>query len=435
MVPMTLPGLPIATSTLAPTRENLQRLVLLRYVTVAIVAVAVAVANRLFGMQWDASAVALGLGFLVLVNLGTRFRLRRGAPVSNQEFFGHLLLDVLVLTLLLKWSGGSENPLVSLYLLPLVIAAAVLPGSYAWIMAGLTVACYTGLMWLREEYAVQHHHEANAFDFHLTGMWLTFALSAALIAFFVGRMGHSLRERDRSLAAAREESLRNERIVAIGTMAAGAAHELGTPLATMKLLADDLAESLAQDAGAHEDVEEIRRQIANCKRIITDLLASAGHTRGEGGSPQRADRFLHELVSKWQMMRPAVNFDYHWHESGPAPAILAEQTLGQAVINLLNNAADASPEHIEVEGRCLGEEMVIEIRDQGPGLTREVLERAGEPFFTTKGPGKGTGLGLFLANATIERFGGTVRLFNREDRGACTEVRIPLPSLLAGEPR
>jgi len=432
---MTLPDTPVSTPALAPTRENLQRLVLLRYVTVAIMAAALAVANRLFGMEWDARAVGLGLGFLVLINLATQLRLRRGRPVFNQEFFGHLLLDALVLTLLLKWSGGSENPLVSLYLIPLVIAAAVLPAGYAWFMAGLTVACYSGLMWLREEYVVQHHHEANAFDFHLTGMWLTFALSAALIAFFVGRMGHSLRERDRRLAAAREESLRNERIVALGTMAAGAAHELGTPLATMKLLADDLADALAVDTEAKEDAEEIRRQIANCKRIITDLLASAGQIRGEGGSPRTAESFLHEVVSKWQVMRPMVNFDYRWHESGPTPAILAEQTLSQAVINLLNNAADASPEHIEIEGRCLDEEMVIDIRDEGPGLTREVLERAGEPFFTTKGAGQGTGLGLFLANATIERFGGSVRLFNREGGGACTEVRIPLEPLLAGGSR
>jgi two-component system, sensor histidine kinase RegB len=431
MASMMLPPPFTLTPALAPTRENLQRLVLLRYVTVAIVAVAVAVANRLFDMAWDAEAVGVGLGFLVLANLATQFRLRRGGPPTNQEFFGHLLLDVVVLTLMLRWSGGSENPLVSLYLMPLVIAAAVLPAGYAWFMAGLTVACYTGLMWLREEHAVQHHHDANVFDFHLIGMWLTFALSGALIAFFVGRMGRSLREGDRRLAVAREESLRNERIIALGTMAAGAAHELGTPLATMKLLADELAESLAKNSEARQDMEEIRRQIDNCKRIITDLLASAGQNRGEGGSPQSADNFLQEVVSKWQVMRPAVRFDYRWDATGPVPEILAEQTLSQAVINLLNNAADASPEHIEIEGRCLGEEMVIEIRDHGPGLTREVMERAGEPFFTTKGPGKGTGLGLFLANATIERFGGTVRLFNREERGACTEVRIPLLSLLA----
>ncbi|HEX6829745.1 MAG TPA: HAMP domain-containing sensor histidine kinase, partial [Burkholderiales bacterium] len=244
-----------------------------------------------------------------------------------------------------------------------------------------------------------------------------------------------LRQRDRRLAAAREESLRNERIVALGTMAAGAAHELGTPLGTLALLVDELEPGVTGNPQASQDLSEMRRQIGICKRIITDLLASAGQARGEGGSPQAADHYLREVVSKWEMMRPSAHFEYRWESDGPAPAILAEQTLSQAVINLLNNAADASPENIEIEGRCMEDEMVIEIRDHGPGLTPEVLGKAGQPFFTTKGPGKGSGLGLFLANATIEHFGGTVRLFNREGGGACTEVRIPLGPLLAGAGR
>jgi two-component system sensor histidine kinase RegB len=325
---------------------------------------------------------------------------------------------------------------VSLYLIPVVVAAAVLPAGYTWLMAALTVGCYTLLMWIRDPHPVHHHgDEASFIDFHLTGMWLTFAVSAGLIALFVARMARSLRERDQRLAAAREESLRNERIVALGTMAAGAAHELGTPLNTLTLLVDELERNTAGSPGAGEDLGEMRRQLANCKRIITELLASAGHARGEGGSPQPVDGFLKEVVSKWEMMRPSARFEFRWESDGPAPRILAEQTLSQAVINLLNNAADASPDRIEIEGRCVEDEFVIEVRDHGPGLTPEVLSQAGQPFFTTKAPGKGFGLGLFLANATIERFGGSVRLFNREGGGACTEVRIPLEPLLAGESR
>jgi len=416
-----------------PTRENLQRLVLLRYLVVAVVAAAVAAANGFLNLGWETRPMVLGLAVLLLTNLATHLRLRRARPVGQGEFFLQLLLDVLVLTGLLVWSHGSQNPLVSLYLIPVVIAAALLPGLYAWLMAALTVGCYTGLMWLPEEPAGHHEHASSAFDLHLTGMWLTFAFSAGLIAFFVGRMARSLRERDRHLAEAREEALRNERIVELGTLAAGAAHELGTPLATMSLLAEELQEPLAGNPQAEQDIRQLRRQIANCKRIISELLASTGQARAEDGHSRTPDAFLQEVVSKWQMMRPGVKFEYRWNAAGPMPDIMAEQTLSQAVINLLNNAADASPDRIEIEGRCEDEEMVIEIRDQGPGLTPEAQERAGEPFFTTKGSGKGTGLGLFLANATIGRFGGTVQLFNREGRGACTKVRIPLLSLISGQ--
>lgn len=424
---------PAAAVAPTPTRENLQRLVLLRYLVVAVVAAALAAARGFLGLAWEVVPMLAGLAVLVLANIATQLRLRRARPVRQGEFFLQLLLDVLVLTGLMLWSGGSQNPLVSLYLIPVVIAAALLPAPHAGIMAAITVACYTGLMWLPKEHAGHHEHASSAFDLHLTGMWLTFAFSAALIALFIGRMARSLRERERHLAEAREQALRNERIVELGTLAAGAAHELGTPLATMSLLAEELKESLAGNAQAEQDIRDLQRQIGNCKRIITELLASAGQARAEDGRPRTPDAFLQEVVSKWQMMRPGVSFQYRWDAAGPLPDILAEQTLSQAVITLLNNAADASPENVEIEGRCEGEEMVIEIRDQGPGLTPEAMERAGEPFFTTKGPGKGTGLGLFLANATIGRFGGTVKLFNRRDRGACTEVRIPLPSLTAGE--
>jgi two-component system sensor histidine kinase RegB len=405
--------------------------VLLRYLLVAAMASGMALAS-LVEITWEPRPMALTLGLLVAANLATHWRLRQVWPVANAEFLAHLLLDVFALTALLKWSGGSGNPLVSLYLIPVVVAAAALPAAHTWFMAALTLSCYSWLILTPDPHpGHQHADEASFIDFHLTGMWLTFAVSAGLVALFVGRMARSLRERDRRLAAAREESLRNERIVALGTMAAGAAHELGTPLGTLSLLVDELEPGVRGTPQASQDLAEMRRQIGICKRIITDLLASAGQARGEGGSPQTVDNFLREVVSKWEMMRPSARFNFRWESEGPEPAILAEQTLSQAVINLLNNAADASPENIEIEGRCVEDEMVIEIRDHGPGLTPEVLSQAGQPFFTTKGPGKGTGLGLFLANATIERFGGTVRLFNREGGGACTEVRLPLEPLLA----
>jgi two-component system sensor histidine kinase RegB len=220
--------------------------------------------------------------------------------------------------------------------------------------------------------------------------------------------------------------MRNERIVALGTLAAGAAHELGTPLGTMALLVEEMERAPGGEAGSADDLAELKTQIGNCKRIIGEMTAAAGAVRAEGGRLQPANEFLVDVLDKWQLMRPQARFSYRWRGETPAPALVTEQTVSQALINLLNNAADASPESVEVEGACRAGRLFVEILDRGPGLTAEVQERAAEPFFTTKAPGSGFGIGLFLANATVERSGGTVRLFNREGGGVCTEVILPL---------
>jgi len=415
------------TSPISATPGNLRRLVVLRYFVLAAVGVALAAAQFGWNMQLPLRPVGAAFAFLGLLNLLAHARLRMSWPVTDVEFFANLLGDVLGLTVLLYFAGGSTNPLVSLYLLPLMIAATILPARYNWSVAALAVVCYSLLLfWYLPLGEQQHHGEGAAeFNMHVLGMWATFLVSAGLIAHFVASMAHSLRQRDRMLALAREESLRNERIVALGTLAAGAAHELGTPLATMTLLADDMARRYAGQPDLREDAADMQTQIANCKSIIGALTDSAGAARGESGRAQAADSFLDEVLAKWLLMRPAVSVDCRWSDATPAPSIIVEQTLSQAVINLFNNAADASPSTVEILGRSEADQVVIEIKDRGPGLSAEVARRAGEAFFSTKSPA-GLGIGLFLANATIERFGGKVRIFNREGGGACTQIALPI---------
>ena len=418
---------PTHASPMSATPENLRRLLVLRYFVLAAVGVAVAASRIGWDMQLPLRPVSAALAFLGLLNLFEHSRLRTNSRVTDFEFFGNLLGDVLGLTALLYFAGGSTNPLVSLYLLPLMIAATILPARYNWSVAALAVACYSLLLFWYQPPGQQSHHGEGAaqFNLHVLGMWATFVVSAGLIAHFVASMAHSLRERDRMLALAREESLRNERIVALGTLAAGAAHELGTPLATMTLLADDMAQRYAGQPELREDAAEMQTQIANCKTIISALTDSAGAARGESGCAQAADSFLDEVLAKWLLMRPAVSVECCWSDATPAPSIIVEQTLCQAVINLFNNAADASPSTVQILGRSEADQVVIEIKDRGPGLSAEAARRAGEAFFSTKSPA-GLGIGLFLANATIERFGGKVRIFNREGGGACTQIALPI---------
>jgi two-component system sensor histidine kinase RegB len=338
-----------------------------------------------------------------------------------------LLVDVFAVTVLLYYAGGSTNPLVSFYLVPLIIAAITLPAAYTWSMAGLTVACYTLLMFNYYPLMPRNGDFSTAVYLHLTGMWLTFVLSAFLIAFFVVRMALAVKERDRALQTAREETLRNERIVALGTLAAGAAHELGTPLATMAVVTHELQQEYAGEPALVEDLRLLRQQVDNCKQILSSMLAAAGQGRVEDASAQALNDYFADLLEKWQLLRPGVAANAEWQGDLPAPQIIADQTLTQALLNLLNNAADASPDSVEIIGRWRDDTMELEIRDRGPGLAPEVQQRAGQPFFTTKG--QGFGIGLFLANATIERLGGSVVLLNREGGGALTRVSLPLTKL------
>ncbi len=398
-----------------PLGRNLERIFVMRNIAILAQCLVIAFVHRVLSIPLPLLPMGLAILFSALVNLGTRYRLTVPYPVTEFEFFFHLLFDVAILTILLYFSGGSTNPFVSLYLIPLIITAAALSWRHTWAMAAITATCYTLLM----KHFVPLHQQT--FMLHVYAMWMTFVFSTFLIASFVVRMGESIRERDRLLAKAREEALRDERIVALGTLAAGAAHELGTPLATMALLCDEIESERAEDEALGRDLAILSAQIGTCKRILTGLLASAGDARAEGGRMAPADEFLESMLDQWQLMRPSASPSCRKPER-PSPVILADQTLSQAILNLLNNAADASPENIEIELGWDDAEISIEIRDRGPGLAPEVAARVGEPFFSTK---EGFGIGLFLANASIERMGGRVQLFNREGGGAVTRVTLP----------
>jgi two-component system sensor histidine kinase RegB len=412
------------------TSTNLRRLFLLRSIAIAGQAAAIAVAVMLFDTPLPVTPMAAVIAALIAVNLRTWLRLRSSAPVRDAELFAELLADVAALTALLYLSGGSTNPFVSLFLLPLSVAAIALPPRYAWTMAALTMACYSLLMFFYRPLANSHELHGSSFNLHVLGMWVNFLVSAVLIAAFVAGMSMSLRARDRQLAAARERALRDEQVLALGTFAAGAAHELGTPLSTIAVLTRELERDHAATPGLNEDLALLRAQVDNCKRIITELTAAAGQARAGDAAPQSIEDFLRGVVERWSLIRPQVQPRVLLAGSGPAPEIVGEETVRQTLVNILNNAADASPQDVEVEGRWDEREITIEVRDRGPGISDETAARAGRSLFSTKSEGRG--IGLFLANATIERLGGRVTLFNRDGGGGCTRVQIPLARLVAG---
>lgn len=403
---------------------NLRRLLGLRAITLAGLGLALWFVVVRLGMPLPVAPLAGVLTGMLVISLTTLWRLRCAWPVQDRELFGQLLLDVASLTALFYFSGGSANPFVVLYLLPLAIAAAALPAPYVWGMAGVTTVCYTAL--LAWHVPLPHGAQAHDADFgmHVLGMWLGFVLSATLIAWFAVKMAATVRDRDRTLAALRENALRHERVLALGTLATGAAHELGTPLSTMAVLVKDIAPEQGISAGK---LGILRTQIARCKEILASLSAAAGQVRAESGQSLALDVWLRELTERWLALRPGVSANQRLEGTQPPPRVVAELTLAQAITNILNNAADASPESVEIDARWNADELVLEIADRGVGLAPEVQASAGAPFLTTKSDG--LGLGLFLAYTTFSRFGGDVRLMQREGGGVLCRLTLPLAAL------
>ncbi|RUQ31876.1 MAG: HAMP domain-containing histidine kinase [Candidatus Competibacteraceae bacterium] len=407
--------------------KDLRRLLLLR------ILVMVGPCAMLFWLQFGLTlpppppgwSVALFLGWGTWVFAGLHRAMRRRQRITAEVLFACLQLDILTLALLLFFSGGASNPFVSLLLLPLITAAILLPTWQVWITAVVTVATYTVLMFYYQPLPGMLSGHGHGFQAHLWGMWLVFVISALLIAGFVARLATALRERDQQVAELREKALRDEQILVLGLFAAGAAHELGTPLSTIAVLAREMEYSHGGDAELCADLNVLRQQVDACRAILGELLKSA-NLATDRESVQPLDRLLEQTRNRWQLLRPQVALQVRYPGIAPPPAVAAPQAIGQTLINLLNNAADASPEGVCLEGHWDAQRVVIEIRDQGQGWSLEAANRNGEAFFSTKEDG--IGIGLLLANATLERLGGRVSL--RRDRRGGTCARIDLPVLL-----
>jgi two-component system sensor histidine kinase RegB len=267
---------------------------------------------------------------------------------------------------------------------------------------------------------------SEAFNTHIIGMWLGFVISVLVVAYFVVEMARAVRERDAQLNRVREDTLRNERIVALGMQAAGAAHELGTPLSTLAVVIGELQHETDALPEWRSSLTLLDGQVRVCRNILDKLLSNA---QDNANAPALAlDQFLKDTLNEWQLLRPAAQYSYRITATQAAPLLQIDPALRAALMNLLNNAADASPQGIEIHAQWDSTRFTLEILDHGPGISAAAAANIGTAFFTTKENGRG--LGFFLANATLEKMGGTVRLFNREGGGATTEVTLPLDSKL-----
>lgn len=412
-----------------PSRRNLQRLFLLRSVMIAFM-LAAAMALFYLHIPLPDLPIAFAVGGMLLLNLLTLLRLRKHSNVSDKELSLQLLGDLVALTLLFYFTGGYSNPLVWMYLLPLTVAAVALKREYAWLLTAIAVTCYSVLVFYYVPLSHLHMHDiaGRTLDIHLVGMWIGFVVSAGIIAFFVTRIGQSLRDYDRIMSTIREKSLESERILSLGTLAASAAHELGTPLATMAVVSKELAQDLGNQPEQLQQLEILRTQIGRCKEILSSITRNAGQSRADAGHGLALREFLQEVIQRWRDTRPATELVVSLCNSNNNPLIFTDRTLIQAMQNLLDNAADASPERVLFSADWDENILQLSIRDFGTGISEEVKKQLGKPFFTSKNE-KGMGLGVYLTQVTLARFNGELNLSNHIEGGVLTLVKLPLKNL------
>lgn len=399
---------------------NLQRLITARWTALALTAGMTLLAPGALDIPLPTVPLLAIIGITALFNGIVQWRLKRTPSATAGELFSQLLIDISTLSALVFFSGGATNPLVSLLLPPVAIAALLLPVRCVLAVGLAAVAAYSVLMVFYVPLPLSDASRATRL--HLLGMWLTFAVSALMIAWFVVRMTRLIRLRDAELAATREQALRDERIIAIGTLAAGAAHELGTPLATMSLLAGELARDPQLPDAAREDIALLRQQIVACKEIITGLSRRAGAERLENPGTQPVDRWLNALRQRWHAVRPLAQSRLEVSGAQPAPTVVADPRLEQAILNLLNNAATASAAPIDIRLGWTAGEIVIDIHDHGPGFPPEVLMQGGQVEFPAHE--QGSGIGLMLTRSSVEQVGGRLLLLNPPAGGALARLQL-----------
>ncbi len=420
---------------LPPAVLNVRRLIWIRMIAVPGSALCLVFAKQVYGLSVPAGRLMMIVGMLVLFNFAVWYRHRTNLSITDRQIFVQLLVDLAALTSILYYSGGASNPFVFFYLLPMAISAAALPQRYTWMITGISAFSYTLLMlWRVEVPEFINLHTRSTMDLHATGMWVGFLVVSAIIAVFVSAMAVTVRERDQYLARLRESALRDERVVAVATLAAGAAHELSTPLATMAVVTGEIAREYPAHTWPelHRDLGILRDQINRCKEALSVISASAGVARAESAERLGLDVFLHRTTAEVRRLRPGCVVTIEAPTvAGTPPMLIAERTVRQALLNILHNAVDASPGYVRVQYGWTGSELTIAVRDRGGGLKAGPpgsLERVG--VSTKRG---GLGLGLFLSQAAISQAGGSLEAVNNDEGG--TTVWIRLPVMLVSEAR
>lgn len=399
--------------------RNLRLLVQLRWLAVAGQIATISFVHLFLGIELPLIPMYGVLAGLIVMNLISRTRFRKWRWATASE----LVVDVLALTTQLALSGGVTNPFTILYLLQITLSAVLLPRAVTWALIALVTLMF-GLL-------IPFHHTLilgegmEMFSLYVFGLFFALIVDAVLIAAFVTRITANLSDRTERLAKMHQRASEDDQIVRMGLFASGAAHELGTPLASISVILGDWRHTVT-DPEQLEEIAAMQKAVNRCKAIVTGILMTSGEARGESPHPTTVHRFVDDLANDWADLRDFDGLSLR-NEFGEDVQIVLDATLTQMLMNVLDNAFEVSPHWVRLTVRRAGDDLILIVQDRGPGFAAEILADIGRPYRTTKGrPGRG--LGLFLTVSALRKLGGDVMVANRPE-GAEVTLRLPLESL------
>jgi two-component system sensor histidine kinase RegB len=394
----------------------------LRWVAVCGQALTLVLCKTALSLELPYAAIGVLIAFAAASNVGLMILVRQNGQQPGALVPAVLTLDTLLFTGLLYFSGGPQNPFASLYVVHVAMAAVVLSVRWTWWFVILSGACYAALFWRH----IPLRQGDGLIDPLLIrqGAWFSLALVTGVIAYFIGRVSLALRRREQQLTELRSLVARNERLASLTTLAAGAAHELGTPLGTIAVVARELERAASDRPAVAEDARLIRSQVDRCRGIIDRMSGHASEDLGRVEQLQ-LDELLESLRGDLHLANPDVLVVDH---QGVVDMAAPRQDLIQALVPLIHNAVEAGEGRPVTLSISRAEGLLrFLVRDQGPGMSPDVLARVGEPFFTTKPPGEGTGLGLYVVRLFAERLGGQLQIDSALGAGTAATLEFPEP--------
>ena len=298
-----------------------------------------------------------------------------------------LAFDTVSLTVLLALSGGPANPFSLLFLVEITLSAVVLSKAWTWTLGGLSIIGFGSLFWAHVHVPVfESHHHSEGFSIHLVGMWIAFTIGALLITVFIGKVSEALRRQEQEALQFQQRLAHHERLASIATLAAGAAHELGTPLATIAVASRELelyGNETGKDASVVEDARLIRLEVERCSEILRQMSGRGGEPVGEFPTPISLKEICTQVKNGLASGKGHL-IDIQVAED--ATTVLPASAARQALLALVKNALDSSADgqRVTVAAQCAAGKIRFTVQDAGCGMSPETLRRVSEPFFTTQ---------------------------------------------------
>jgi two-component system sensor histidine kinase RegB len=428
-------------------RVRFRTLNLWRWVGVGGQLVAIALVHFGLGYQLPATLCFVAIAVGAIVNLGLTWTYAPTALLSEREATAQLGFDIVQLSALLMLTGGIENPFALLFIAPVVISATNLSLFATGILVSLTIASIAAITAVHWPLPWDAEAPLVLPPLYVAGTWIALVLSIGFTTIYAWRTAHEARNLQAALAATQAVLAREQRLSDLGALAAATAHQLGTPLGTIAVVARELERDVPPDSPLAEDIKLLRSQAERCRDILKRLGNQTDATEEAAQSLPLA-ALLDEIASPHRGFGVSIAVN---SLDGASIDVLRSPGIVHSLNNLIENAVDYARTKVAIDHSIAGPMAMIRIHDDGPGFEVSVLDRLGEPFVTTRASVEppsderasdvhinvhadghaGLGLGIFIAKTLIERSGGSLEIENGLVEGAIVIARIPFAALKA----